>query len=193
MSGPQYRPFQLFFALVAIGFASLVSWREGNNLGLAFAQPAVPRLEPASPDPLASELSRLLTEQKHAWNRGDVDSFMKPYLKSDELTFSSGGHVTRGWQATLENYRKRYPDRKTMGRLEFSELEVKALGDNAALVLGNWFLTREEDSDVGGSFTLVFQRIDGNWLIIHDHTSRSEAPTEPQRKQPEKDADGSNG
>jgi hypothetical protein len=62
-----------------------------------------------------------------------------------------------------------------MGQLRFSQLEITLLGDAAALVLGRWQLTRPT-SPVGGNFSLVLRRIDGRWLIIHDHTSRAQTP-----------------
>ena len=100
---------------------------------------------------------------------------MQHYWKSDELTFSSGGQTTRGWKSTKENYERRYPTREKMGQLTFSQLEVTPLDDSTALVLGRWRLARDE-SPVGGNFTLVFRKIDGKWVIIHDHTSRAEGP-----------------
>ena len=114
-------------------------------------------------------LERILSEQCEAWNRGDIATFMEAYWKSPDLTFSSGGATTRGWDATRDRYLKKYPDRATMGTLEFSQLEVRLLGDEAALMLGRWNLKREEP--VGGNFSLVWQKIDGVWVIIHDHTS----------------------
>ena len=42
----------------------------------------------------------VLAEQVRSWNEGDIDGFMKTYWKSPQLTFSSTGTVTRGWQAT---------------------------------------------------------------------------------------------
>ena len=133
----------------------------------------------------------VLARQQAAWNAGDVDAFMRGYWNSEELSFSSGGTTTRGWQATLDGYHTRYPSLAAMGQLTFGELEVTPLGDDAALVLGQWSLARapnddaaNEDSasgetleDVGGNFTLVFRRIDGQWVIVHDHTSRAEADT----------------
>jgi L-asparaginase / beta-aspartyl-peptidase len=109
--------------------------------------------------------------QQEAWNRGDVRAFMDHYWKSDDLTFSSGGKTTRGWQATLAGYRERYPTREKMGRLTLSGLEITPLGDAAALVLGQWKLDRQSEP-VSGNFTLVLRKIDGQWAIIHDHTSR---------------------
>ena len=120
-----------------------------------------------------SDLQSVLKQQADAWNRGDIDAFMQHYWKSDELTFSSGGQTTRGWQSTKENYQRRYPTREKMGRLTFSQLEITPLGDSAALVLGRWQLARDE-SPVGGNFSLVCRKIDGKWLIVHDHTSRAE-------------------
>src|SRR4051794_8197691 len=84
--------------------------------------------------------------QQDAWNGGDVRAFMDHYWKSDDLTFSSGGKTTRGWQATLAGYRERYPTREKMGRLTLSGLEITPLGDAAALVLGQWKLDRQKAS-----------------------------------------------
>src|SRR5262245_25939375 len=120
-----------------------------------------------------AEIEAVLTKQAAAWNRGDIESFMEHYWKSEQLTFSSGGETTRGWQATKERYLRRYPTREQMGQLKFTHLEITMLGDSAAMVLGRWHLTRDS-SPLEGNFTLVFRRIDGNWVIIHDHTSRAE-------------------
>lgn len=119
-------------------------------------------------------IEAVLAQQAEAWNKGDIAAFMEHYWKSDELTFSSGGQTTRGWQATKDNYLKRYPTREQMGKLTFAQLEITPLESTAALVLGRWKLERQ--SPVGGNFSLVLRREGGRWLIIHDHTSRSELP-----------------
>src|SRR5262245_9092005 len=126
-------------------------------------------------DDSAAEIGRILKEQATAWNRGDIDACMEQYWKSDELTFRSGGQTTRGWKSTKENYQRRYPTREKMGQLTFSQLEITPLGDAAALVLGRWRLKREE-SPVSGNFSLVCRKIDDQWVIVHDHTSRTESP-----------------
>ncbi len=125
-----------------------------------------------STDELAAQIEAVLYEQADAWNRGDIDAFMQHYWKSDALTFSSSGKTTRGWQATKENYRRRYPNREAMGTLKFSQLEISPIGDAGALVLGDWRLERSA-GPVGGNFSLVVRRIDDRWLIVHDHTSRA--------------------
>ncbi len=116
-------------------------------------------------------IHRLMFDQSAAWNRGDIPTFMEAYWKSPELTFSSGGNVTRSWEATRDRYVARYPDRATMGQLTFSELETRLVGDKAALTLGRWKLERGQPID--GNFSLVWQKFDDGWKIIHDHTSAS--------------------
>jgi ketosteroid isomerase-like protein len=111
-----------------------------------------------------------LTAQREAWNRTDVEAFMDGYWRSEELSFSGSSGVSRGWEGVRARYKKNYPNRAAMGTLEFSGLEIRTLGPDAALVLGKWHLKREKD-EPGGVFTLVWQRFPEGWKIIHDHTS----------------------
>ena len=98
------------------------------------------------------------------------------YWHSPNLTFSGSNGIFRGWDAVMARYKKNYPDRNAMGTLDFSNLEFRFLGPDAAMVLGHWHLKREKD-EIGGVFTLVLQRFPEGWRIIHDHTSAY--PTEP--------------
>jgi ketosteroid isomerase-like protein len=118
-------------------------------------------------------ITAVLDRQQAAWNRGDIDAFVVGYWQSPELTFSGSGGVARGWDGVIARYKKNYPDRATMGQLDFSELEFHFLDHNAALVLGHWHLKREK-GDVGGVFSLVWQRFPEGWKIVHDHTSAVE-------------------
>ena len=115
------------------------------------------------------EIPAMLQRQADAWNTGDIDAFMEPYWQSPDLTFSTGGRITRGFAATLERYRNRYPTSAAMGRLTFSGLEIVELPPSAALVLGAWHLDR--DQPIGGLFSLVLRKEHSRWIIIHDHTS----------------------
>lgn len=118
---------------------------------------------------LAMELHGILARQQMAWNRGDIPNFMEAYWNDPGLTFSSGGKTTRGWQATLDRYQTKYPDRATMGTLTFDALETQQLDSHSALTLGNWAL--ERDKPARGNFSLVWKKIDGTWRIVHDHSS----------------------
>lgn len=112
----------------------------------------------------------VLDSQVQAWNRGDIDGFMRGYAKSDETVFVSGDTVTHGWQTVLERYKHTYDTREKMGTLAFNELEIRPQGTDVAVVLGRWQLTRANDTP-HGRFTLIFRGTADGWLIVHDHTS----------------------
>jgi ketosteroid isomerase-like protein len=116
------------------------------------------------------KISRLLAAQTEAWNRGDIESFMQGYWKSDSLMFIGKNGVTRGWQATLENYKKGYPDTAAMGKLSFDLITMKSLSPNYFFVVGKWMLKRSI-GDLSGHYNLLLRKIAGKWVIIADHSS----------------------
>ncbi|MEO7047170.1 MAG: DUF4440 domain-containing protein [Ferruginibacter sp.] len=111
-----------------------------------------------------------MQEQLRAWNTGDIDAFMQTYWQSDSLMFIGKSGVTYGWQNTLNNYKKGYPDTAAMGKLDFNILETKRLSPEYFFVVGKWHLTRSI-GNVGGSFTLLFRKVKNKWLIVADHSS----------------------
>jgi hypothetical protein len=114
---------------------------------------------------------KTLDNQIEYWNKGDIDKFMVGYLATDSLIFISSKGMKTGYQQTLENYKKGYPDLAAMGKLKFDILRLKPLGKKHYLVIGKWHLTRPEKGDIGGHFSLVFEKIKGVWVIIADHSS----------------------
>jgi ketosteroid isomerase-like protein len=115
-------------------------------------------------------IRKVMDDQVAAWNRGDIDKFMDGYWRSDKLIFVSGDKVTRGWQQTLDNYKRSYSAPGMMGTLTFSDLETTVLSKDAAVVLGSWALKREKDNP-HGKFTLLFRKFKEGWRIVMDHTS----------------------
>ncbi len=159
------RPLNWFLPLAAVSLISLAgcaSTTKSGRLTGSFSRSADASIK--------AEITNVLDRQAAAWNRGDIDAFMEGYWNSPELSFSAGGKVTRGFEPTRDHFRTSYPDRAAMGRLTFSDLEITPLCRHAALVLGRWRLDREKP--VSGAFSLTMKRINGQWLIIHDHTSR---------------------
>ncbi len=117
-----------------------------------------------------NDIRKVMNEQVVAWNNGDIDGFMKGYWNSPEMTFVSGTNVTKGWQPTLERYKKGYDSKAKMGVLTFSDLDITILSKKSAVVLGKWSLQREKDNP-NGLFTLTFRKLKEGWRIILDHTS----------------------
>ncbi|WP_354359031.1 nuclear transport factor 2 family protein [Pedobacter sp. UYP30] len=110
--------------------------------------------------------------QEIAWNKGDIEGFMKGYQQSDSLLFVGGSGPTYGWQKTLNNYKKGYPDKMAMGELTFDIKKITVLAKDAAFVMGSWSLKRKTDNP-HGFFTLLFKKLNGQWKIVVDRTSSS--------------------
>jgi ketosteroid isomerase-like protein len=114
---------------------------------------------------------QVMDSQTQAWNTGNLDQFMQGYWQSDSLKFIGSGGITYGWQNTLDRYRKRYPDQAARGTLRFEILNVDITSKDAAFVIGRFFLTRPQQGDASGYFTLLWRKINGQWKIVVDHTS----------------------
>ena len=117
------------------------------------------------------EILNILDAQQNAWNKGDIPAFMEGYWRSDSLMFIGKSGITYGWENTLKNYQKSYPNIQTMGKLNFVVLKLELLDKKNAFLVGKWHLTRPEKGDVGGHFTLFWKKIKGKWVIIADHSS----------------------
>src|SRR5215813_8685194 len=123
--------------------------------------------------PDVQSIRKVLTQQVEAWNKQDLDGFMRGYWHSSELTFYSGGTTVSGWEETLGRYKNRYLSvGNEMGKLEFTDLKIELLGSNAAFVRGRFHL-KLSGGDQRGLFTLTFKKFADGWKIIHDHTSTS--------------------
>ncbi|MBC7889932.1 MAG: nuclear transport factor 2 family protein [Ferruginibacter sp.] len=116
------------------------------------------------------EVRNLLAAQAKDWNDGNITSFMNGYWKTDSLMFIGKSGVTYGWQKTMDNYKRNYPDTSAMGKLDFELLEVKRLSVMYYFVVGRWFLTRSI-GNIDGAFTLLFRKIKNRWVIVADHSS----------------------
>lgn len=121
--------------------------------------------------PDKQQIIRLLMNQKSAWNEGNLDQYMMGYWKNDSLSFIGKKGITKGWQATLDTYKKSYPDKAAMGQLQFDILKVELLSPTSAYVVGKWDLTRKEKGNLSGYFSLLLKKLDNKWVIVSDHSS----------------------
>jgi ketosteroid isomerase-like protein len=137
-------------------------------LAAAMAGSAQPT--PATAQTPESAIRRLMTDQTAAWNRGNIDDFMKGYWNSDSLVFIGKSGPSYGYAAALARYKSSYDSPDKMGQLTFSEIKITRLAPDYCFVIGKWALKRKA-GDVGGTYTLLFRKIRGRWLIIVDHTS----------------------
>jgi ketosteroid isomerase-like protein len=123
-----------------------------------------------SQQPDEKAIRTVLADQEAAWNRGDIDAFMKGYWNSDSLLFIGAKGVTYGYSNTLRRYKTNYDSPAKMGKLKFDLLHFIRLSADCWMIVGKWELTRDA-GNIGGHYTLLFRKIKGEWVIVSDHTS----------------------
>lgn len=112
-------------------------------------------------------IRKVMQEQQDAWNNYDIEGFMQGYWKSDSLQFYSRGYITRGWQQTLNNYKKNYTSKEQTGQLTFKLNSITPIEAGSYYIMGQYFLKRSI-GDANGEFIIIFKKINGEWKIIAD-------------------------
>lgn len=135
-------------------------------INISHSQSILPELE-------KNKIISVLKEQEKSWNKGNIESFMQGYIKSDFLVFNGSKGPFYGWDSVKDRYLKTYPSKDKMGKLNFKIQNISLISSNVAQLLGQFFLNYP-NKQVSGYFTLVFIKTKGKWLILSDHTSRSE-------------------
>ncbi|MEC7813839.1 MAG: DUF4440 domain-containing protein, partial [Bacteroidota bacterium] len=80
--------------------------------------------------------------------------------------------IQYGWQTTLDNYQKSYPNKQEMGELNFTNLHCIAIGDQYYQITGNWKLIRTDSlGNLTGFYSLLWKKMDDRWVIVYDHTN----------------------
>jgi ketosteroid isomerase-like protein len=112
----------------------------------------------------------MLSAQEAAWNTGNLEQFMIGYWQNDSLMFIGKNGPTYGYNKTLANYKKGYPDTAHMGKFTSTIVNMKRLSSEYYFVTGKWFLKRTV-GDVSGYYTLLIRKINGKWVVVADHSS----------------------
>lgn len=159
---------KLFFLLTAFGLACPLS-----NHSVSFSNNSLESTFKINPEDEAA-IRAIMDQQVKCWNRGDIDCFMEGYWRSDSLMFIGSSGITYGFDNTLQRYQKVYPDRAAMGTLAFNIVSLERLSADAYHMVGQWKLARTV-GDLSGHFTLVFRKIENQWFIVKDHSSRSDS------------------
>lgn len=113
---------------------------------------------------------KVMKDQEIAWSQNDLEGFMQGYWKSDSLKFYGSGGLTKGWQQTLDNYKKGYPTKDHSGTLTFEIDDISPIENNSYWVMGRYYLKRKV-GDAHGNFLIIFKKIDGAWKIVADMSS----------------------
>lgn len=143
---------------------------------LLLCSTAIIRAQSATPD--ETSIRAAMDAQAAAWNRADIPAFMQVYENSPETTFI-GAELHKGYAPILERYSKAYSTAEQMGKLTYSNLEVRLLPSSCgtaevAVVTGNFHLQRTAKGEAkkdDGIFSLVWRKGPQGWRILLDHTS----------------------
>ena len=105
--------------------------------------------------------------QEKAWSANDLEGFMDGYWKNDSLKFYGSSGLTKGWQQTIDNYKRGYPTKEHSGTLNFKINDISKIDEGSYWVMGEYFLKRGV-GDANGVFLIIFKKIDGAWKIVAD-------------------------
>jgi ketosteroid isomerase-like protein len=131
---------------------------------------AIASLSAAAQNKDEAAIKKMLAAQEKAWNEGNLDKFMIGYWQSDSLLFIGSKGPKYGYNVTLENYKKGYPDTAHMGRFTSTIISMKKLSPEYYFVVGKWLLERSV-GNASGHYTLLIRKIKGEWVIVADHSS----------------------
>lgn len=119
---------------------------------------------------LKKEIKIVLDDSEKGWNSGNLEQYMECYHKSEKMRFAGNGTFNFGWENTLKRYKKGYPDKASMGKLSFSDVDITVISNDAALMFGRWTL-KYPGKERTGLYTLILRKFPEGWRIVHDHSS----------------------
>jgi len=118
------------------------------------------------------DVVKAVLAQEKAWNRGDLEGYVKGYKDSPETIFISK-QIVKGYAQILADYKHTYPTTASMGKLTFAEVEVHPLGESYAICVGKYHLDRpkKEGGGADGAFSMVLEKTAQGWKIILDQAT----------------------
>lgn len=125
-----------------------------------------------------SVIRSALDSSAAGWNRGEIGDFLAAYRPSDSTTYIGSGGLRSGFSELRERYEPLFSGEARRDSLRFSDIRVRGLGEGRALSIGRYTLIRDDSITGTGWFSLVWERIQGQWWIVHDHSSAVPLPSE---------------
>jgi uncharacterized protein (TIGR02246 family) len=118
------------------------------------------------------DVVKIILAQQVAWNRGDLDGYLSHYKESPD-TQAVLANLVRGVENIRSAYKQNFPNKDSMGTIEDTDIDVKALGDNYALATGRYHLNRPKKSGgpIEGTFMELFEKTQAGWQIIFSQST----------------------
>jgi uncharacterized protein (TIGR02246 family) len=159
------------FAILRADLHTEVNMKRPILLGLlALLAVSAPALAQQKDDAEAL-IEREQQEMLDAWNRNDLDAHLKAYALDATWTTSNGLlHGKEAIKQSLIKGFKRGDD--LLGDLEFGKSEYRRLSADVMMSHGSFrVFNLPSGKEIKGQSTLLWKRVDGKWLIVHDHSS----------------------
>lgn len=116
---------------------------------------------------------KILIAHAEAIEQGDLQALDKIWSNDPAVLVFENGGVNNGW----ENYRNKHlaPELKSFKNLKFAVSDIVVKADKKiAWATYKYTLAADfnkQKIDTGGIGTMIFEKKDGKWLIVHSHTS----------------------
>lgn len=123
-------------------------------------------------DAAFADVEAVLTRQRDAWNRADLDGYMAGYSPSEHTVFMGADGSTRGFEAVRNRYRASYTTPDAFGTLTFDRLAPSRIDPETIVMRGRWRLDRKGDAP-HGEFLLILRDFGPplGWKIVADYTT----------------------
>ena len=129
----------------------------------------------AQPTPaVVTEVQAAVRKYVDAYNRADASAIMDLYTRGSGLTVVTDGEIARGWENLRADIDSTVVGHGGSFRFDVGSVDVVALGNDHALALAPYTLiaaTTQGQLNEHGALTLVLQRANSGWVVIHEHES----------------------
>jgi len=161
-----------FFLLLSLTVASTAAAQKKKKKN------DTPNPPTASILPDEQRIDNAIGEMLGAWQLGDVEKLHSHYADDVDVVNGMWAPPVVGWPSYLTSYQSQRA-RAQQVRLDRSNTLIRlAPGGNTAWASYQWEFTAVVDgvpSSAFGHTTLIFEKRNDNWLIVHNHTSLVQA------------------
>jgi hypothetical protein len=135
------------------------------NISSSAAQDVTPQGSQAS---LAQQVAALGQAQVDAWNKHDLQAYLKWYWNSPELISLSNGDEIVGFAALANDLRTGFgAEPNSMGHVQMERLRIKMTGSDTAVMVASYVIITSKHSDSIDDTTVV-KRFSEGWRIVFE-------------------------
>lgn len=133
-----------------------------------------------SPDAVRSEVQDFVREYADAVNKGDITAAMEMVSRSQGVTSTTDGEISRGWEA-IRTKEDAFTGKEGSYKVSVGSVDVTPLGASHALAVATMTMTVAADGQVAqqeGAVTFVLEKSKSGWKIVHEHYSSTKGSDE---------------